>query len=349
MTDIRLSLAIEAGVFAVPETGTILMLRPHAGADLSALPKERVRIVQGFRPDYDAFAAAGYAVTPEPEGQHGAAVVVLPRSRVEGRALIAAAVASLPAGAPVAIDGARTDGVEGILRELRARVAVGEVISKAHGKIFAFAAPEVSVFADWQARPTVLADGSVTLPGMFSADGPDPGSALLAASLPEKLVGVGADLGAGWGYLAKAVLTRPGVSQLDLIEAEHAALDCARRNVSDPRAAFVWADATRYQPAHRYDFILSNPPFHTGRAADPALGAAFIRAAARMLTPSGAFWMVANRHLPYEATLRDAFREVEEVAGTGAFKIFRASRAAVATRPAPGRSGAAVQRRRPAR
>jgi len=195
----------------------------------------------------------------------------------------------------------------------------------------------------------VLGDGSVTLPGIFSADGPDPGSELLAASLPEKLSGFGADLGAGWGYLARAVLTRPGIRQLDLIEAEHMALDCARRNVSDPRATFVWADATRYQPAQRYDFILSNPPFHTGRAADPSLGAAFIRAAARMLTPSGTFWMVANRHLPYEATLRDAFREVEEVAGTGAFKIFRASRAAVAPRPAPGRSASAVDRRRPAR
>ena len=44
------------------------------------------------------------------------------------------------------------------------------------------------------------------------------------------------DLGAGWGFLARAILARDGVRQLDLVEAEAAALDCARRNVTDPRA-----------------------------------------------------------------------------------------------------------------
>jgi 16S rRNA (guanine1207-N2)-methyltransferase len=60
-------------------------------------------------------------------------------------------------------------------------------------------------------------------------------------------------------------------------------------------------------PTEPYDAILSNPPFHTGRRADPGLGRAFISAAARMLKPSGKFIMVANRHLPYEDALKDAF------------------------------------------
>ena len=69
-----------------------------------------------------------------------------------------------------------------------------------------------------------------------------------------------------------------------------------------------------------------NPPFHTGRAADPALGIAFIAAAARALTGSGQLWMVANRHLPYEAALRDRFKTVEELGGDAAFKLFHATR-----------------------
>jgi len=69
-----------------------------------------------------------------------------------------------------------------------------------------------------------------------------------------------------------------------------------------------------------------NPPFHAGRAADPALGRAFIAAAARMLAPSGQLWMVANRHLPYEATLRETFRNVADAGGDGAFKVFHATR-----------------------
>ena len=83
------------------------------------------------------------------------------------------------------------------------------------------------------------------------------------------------------------MLKRPGVSELHLVEAEADALACARRNVADPRAAFHWADATRFHPGRAMDFVVMNPPFHGGRAADPALGAAFIRQAAAILQPAG--------------------------------------------------------------
>jgi 16S rRNA (guanine1207-N2)-methyltransferase len=68
------------------------------------------------------------------------------------------------------------------------------------------------------------------------------------------------------------------------------------------------------------------PPFHTTRSADPALGQGFIAAAARNLTRNGDLWMVANRHLPYEATLNDVFAQVQEVTGDNRFKVFHASR-----------------------
>ena len=72
--------------------------------------------------------------------------------------------------------------------------------------------------------------------------------------------------------------------------------------------------------------VIMNPPFHTSRSADPGLGQGFITSAARNLTRNGQLWMVANRHLPYEATLAEAFTKVEEVAGNNRFKVFYASR-----------------------
>ncbi|KDB02737.1 hypothetical protein U879_15605, partial [Defluviimonas sp. 20V17] len=171
--------------------------------------------------------------------------------------------------------------------------------------------------------------GFITLPGVFSADGPDKASVLLARSLPAKLPTRVADLGAGWGYLARAILARDGVEELHLIEAERTALDCARQNITDPRARFHWADATQPCPGAPFQAIVTNPPFHAGRAADPALGVAFIASAARMLTGSGQLWLVANRNLPYERSLATLFREVEEIAGDSAFKVLHA------TRPAP--------------
>ena len=160
----------------------------------------------------------------------------------------------------------------------------------------------------------------------FSADAIDPGSRLLADTLPAKLGAHVADLGGGWGYLSNRILEREAVAHLDLVEADHAALECARQNVSDPRLRLHWDDATRWRPDELLDCLVTNPPFHTDRSADPGLGQAFIASAAAMLKPSGQLWLVANRHLPYEPDLSRLFATVTEAAGDNRFKILHAQR-----------------------
>jgi 16S rRNA (guanine1207-N2)-methyltransferase len=324
MRSARLTLALDSGAITLPGQGRILIFRPRIGDDLSVFPKERVVVVQGFRPDHDYFAAQGYAVLTQADDTAAAALVCLPRSKAEARALVAEAAARVALGGPVIVDGQKTDGIDTMHRDIRARIETSIPVAKAHGRIFSF--PAGNVFSDWAAVETVSPDGFVTLPGVFSADGPDKGSVLLAAALPAKLPGRVVDLGAGWGYLSRAVLAREGVRQLDLVEAEAAALDCARRNLPDPRVRFHWADATTFKPEGVVDAVVCNPPFHIARAADPGLGAGFIRAAAAMLHPGGVLWLVANRHLPYGPVLAETFRDVEEIGGDGAFRLIRAAR-----------------------
>ena len=320
MRSARLSLALETGAIELPAEGRIAVYRPRAGDDLSALARDRVVVVTGFKADHDQFAAR-YSVTPEPP--YAAAIVCLPRSREAARALIAQAAAEVAPGGWVVVDGQKMDGIDTALKDLRGRVDLSESLSKAHGKLASFVVgPDLS---DWAARPTTVA-GFQTLPGIFSADGPDPGSVLLADNLPEKLGSKVADLGAGWGFLAARILQRPGVKRLDLVEAEADALDCARINIPDPRAQFHWADATAFRPETLLDAVVMNPPFHTSREADPGLGAAFIRAARRMLAPNGSLWLVANRHLPYDAVLADCFLEVKVVATAGGFRVIHAQK-----------------------
>ncbi len=329
----RLALAL-SGADALADVGRVLVI--GAGAGLSDLPKARTVVVQGFRPDHDALAGQGWTVVAdvaEATGEFAAAVVFLPRSRGAARAAVAEAARRVMPGGPVWIDGQKTDGIDSMLKDLRARAAVSAHISKAHGKIFRLAAGPVC--DDWRAQDLHPAPGFVTRAGVFSAERVDPGSALLAALLPDRLPALVADLGAGWGWLAAGVLKRDGVTELHLVEADHSALACARRNVIDARARFHWADATRFRPEVPFDAVVMNPPFHMGRAADPALGAAFIAAAAGMLAPSGRLWMVANRHLPYEAVLARHFREVAETGGDSAFKLLAAARPV----PAPRRRG----------
>jgi len=320
MSQSRLSTAIDDGSLVLP-AGKIAVMRPAADYDVAPLDRDDVMISQGYYPDFAAWSGAGYVVTPKAEPAT-VAIVVVPRSKALARDMIARAASWAEL---VIVDGQRTDGVDSHFKDCRKRLGDLPSIPKGHGRIFWFAGTDK--FADWITPPPEKgAHGYFTTAGVFSDGAVDAGSAMLAEALPEKLPARMADLGAGWGYLAAPVLSRKGVQSLDLIEAEALSLDCARLNVIDPRAKFHWADATQFQTKPGFDGVVMNPPFHTGRASEPHLGRAFIAAAARVLASHGKLWMVANRHLPYEQALRESFRNVDEIAGNGAFKVFHASR-----------------------
>jgi 16S rRNA (guanine1207-N2)-methyltransferase len=318
---LRLAHALETGALTLPP-GRIAVFAPPAGTDLSALGS--VQVVTGFRPDHDHFAERGYDCVRLPTGAFAAALVIAPRARPAARGLVARAAALVPAGLLV-VEGSKTDGIDALIREIRGVAGAGTVLPKAHGKVAWWSAPPA--FPGWAEAAAPRRTGDwLTVPGAFSSDGPDPGSVALAAALPP-LKGRVADIGAGWGFLSAQVLAQsPAVTEMHLVEADADALDCARENVTDLRARFHWADALRPMPGAPFDAIVMNPPFHRGRAADPGLGRRFLQAAAASLTPGGTLWLVANRHLPYETALTEAFVEVEDRTGTPAFKIIRAYR-----------------------
>jgi len=323
MSGSRLFHALETGAASLPE-GRIAVFGPAAGEALPLSPDD-VQIVTSFRPDHDYFAARGYDCRREPEGEFAAALVFPPRARDAARGQVARAAACV-AGKPLFIEGARGDGIDTLMRDLRARVGL-DGLSKAHGRLLWLTAPAADVLADWAkaALPREVGDWLIP-PGGFSADGPDPGSKALLAALPP-LSGRVADLGAGWGFLARGALAAsPAVTEMHLVEADAEALDCARRNVPDPRARFHWSDATRELPGGRFDAVVTNPPFHRGRAADPELGRAFLASAAGALSPRGSLWLVANRQLPYESVLSARFAEVEPLPAVSGYKVIRASR-----------------------
>ncbi|KUF09222.1 class I SAM-dependent methyltransferase [Pseudoponticoccus marisrubri] len=323
MSTDRLGFALASGL-TLPAEGRVVLFGPPGDAPLPDLAPERLQVVQRFRPDFDAWEARGIETVTAPEAACSAAIVTLPRARDLAEARIAEACAAAPGGL-VVVDGAKTDGMDAMIKALRARVELLGQVSKAHGKVVWFNA-DTALARDWARTPTRNVEGAWTAPGVFSAEGVDPASELLVRNLP-LLAGPVADLGAGWGWMSRAILRTPHVTKLYVVEADLAALDCARLNIDTPKASFHWADATRWEPPSPVSAVVMNPPFHQGRRADPALGQAFIAAAARMLDPRGALWMVANRHLPYEGALAASFRDVTELeGGTSRFKLFHAAR-----------------------
>jgi 16S rRNA (guanine1207-N2)-methyltransferase len=336
----RLALALETGGLTLPGQGGVLVLRANPSAFLAAVPAGRLACEQSFRPPYDSLEASGLPVFRLAEGPASMVVVNLTRSRAENLGAVARALATLPEGGVLAINGAKTEGVDSVVRQVGAVLPIAGTFVKAHGRVVWLERPArlPEVVARWaaEAAPSRNSEGFVTAPGLFSPERADPGSRLLAGVLAGRLHGRVADFGAGWGWLAHEALARcPGIATLDLYEAEARALEAARLNVNDPRAGFHWTDVARLGPGVApYDAVIANPPFHLGRAADPGLGRAFIAVAARILKPGGRLVMVANRQLPYEAECAIRFAVQERLAEDRAFKVIAASRP---VRERPGR------------
>lgn len=333
-------LPFASGALRWPADDRVLFLRARAGAALPASARHW-SCEQSFRPHADALQRAGLpARGVVDEGEFDLVLVLPPRQRDEARALLARALQRVSANGVVVASVANTEGARSAEADLRRLAGEAQSLSKNKCRVcWAQAGPglDAALVAEWAAldAPRAVCDGRfISRPGLFAWNRIDTASALLAECLPADLAGRGADLGAGTGYLSDEVLARcPGVASLDLFEAELRALDLARLNLAARQAArpalalgFHWQDVTAGLPG-RYDFIVSNPPFHTGRADQPELGRAFIAAAAAALVPGGRLWLVANRHLPYEAALAQGFARVRVVRDQDGFKVIEAIKA----------------------
>lgn len=333
----------ELGMLQWPEQGDALFLRARAGVEFPAELRGRLRCRQGFKPHADALVSDGLRLEQESPGGEGDArdsafplsLLLPPRQREEARALMANALRRAGEGAVLVACMANDEGARSGEADFRRLAGSVQGLAKNHCRVFWTrkdgAAVDAGLIEQWSLldAPRRIADGRfLSRPGLFAWDRIDAASNLLAENIPSDLSGDGADLGAGYGYLSSELLARcPGIASLDLYEAEARALALAKENLRDmahpATRDFFWHDVALGLP-RRYDFILSNPPFHQGREDLPALGRAFIAAAAKALRPGGSFLMVANRHLPYESALREGFARVAVIAEAQGFKVIEA-------------------------
>lgn len=271
------------------------------------------------------------ALEAQAPGSADAAMIYAPPGVLERRYVLALALRALKAGGRLDVMAPKDKGGSRLGKELKAFGLEVAETAKAHHRRCVAIRPEAAEGLDAAIQAAVEAGGpqiapgleAWSQPGIFAWDRIDPGTALLAEHLPP-MKGEGVDLGCGYGALATVVLRSPEVTKLKLVDLDRRAIQAARRNVDDPRAKVWWSDARVLEAKGDKDFVVSNPPFHDGGAEDRRLGQAFVRKAAELLKKGGVAWIVANRHLPYEAELAAAFKRVRLVADDGGYKLFEA-------------------------
>lgn len=334
-----LFLPFSDGSLRWPDDGSVLFLRARDGFRLREMARSGWLCEQSFKPFADALTQSGVTAGNAVSVARFAVVLILPpRQRDEARALFARAARHAEGGGVVVACVPNSEGAKSAQADLQALLGSVNHLSKHKCRVFwgvsQHSTLDSSLLETWRAFDQLQpnAAGYWSRPGLFAWDRIDAASALLAEHLPDDLRGRVADFGAGYGYLAAQVVARyPHVTSIDLYEAEARALEPARLNMEqaiksgarDMPYALHWHDVT-VGVDRRYDAIISNPPFHQGKADMPDLGRAFIARAANALVPQGRLCLVANRHLPYEATLATHFEEVRTVVTQDGFKVIEA-------------------------
>lgn len=164
-----------------------------------------------------------------------------------------------------------------------------------------------------------------SLPGTFSANRLDEGTELLLKSL-DNIRGMGLDFGAGCGVISAAVGKRFDV-KLIALDVDAMAIASSNRtftlNQVDAKALPSNGLSTVLNDNLKVDFVVTNPPFHTGIDTDYSITEQFIKNCHKILKPSYQLWMVANAFLPYPELFKHYLKPVDIKSKNKRFNIYR--------------------------
>lgn len=182
---------------------------------------------------------------------------------------------------------------------------------------------------------TLAVDGAplslVTAPGVFAGARLDMGTALLLDHLAVEAGERVLDVGCGAGTIGFAALRR-GAGSVVMTDVNLLAMAAVRETIRRHGLAVARAVAGDVyagldtSSGERFDLIVSNPPFHQGKAVDYGMPQRLIQEAPSHLADGGRLAIVANAFLPYERLLAERFRVVKELANTRRFKVLLAMR-----------------------
>ncbi|WP_440905833.1 methyltransferase [Catenovulum sp. SX2] len=175
--------------------------------------------------------------------------------------------------------------------------------------------------SDYQINDNNIAVAS--LPGVFSFKELDHGTKLLLENLPVNISGKVLDFACGCGVIGSYIKKYYPDSQIDMCDIDSLAIESSKQTLSINQlvGSVVISDGLT-KISSNYQWIFSNPPFHTGIKIDYHITECFIKDCKNVLTTNGRLYIVANRFLKYAQILQDHFNNVDVVAEDNKFKVY---------------------------
>lgn len=267
-----------------------------------------------------------------PKGPFAAATLRLPKAKDELDMAVHAAASVLEIGAPLWVYGANDEGVGSAGRVIEplmgptrtvgsgGRCRVLEVVRQVEGP------SPGGTLDEWRRSTSLEFPGGVrdwiSYPGTFAHGRLDAGTrALLEAIRTCPLAGRSVlDFACGSGVIGAFLLALEPTVQVDFLDADAVALAAAGENVSGAR--LIPSDGFDALGDERYDLIVSNPPYHEGKAQTGRVVERLVRGAPDYLATGGSLVLITQRSFPLATLMKSTFKTVEVALDAGPHRVW---------------------------
>lgn len=315
------------------DNGSLLVIHP-GGDELSALVNASAwNFHAGHAALWKAAGREVYCQAQAPDLSRYDGVLMLVAKEKELSQYLLEQLALLPAETPIWFAGDKRSGIQPLMKRLPEWLQPAQKLAAAnHCLLFASArnaqphepAPLQSYAKTVTYELEQQQKSFVTLPGVFSREHIDPATLLLLQHLNDLPKGRGLDFACGAGVIAKEI--KPLATELMACDVSPIAIAASQMTLS---AESIMADLRLAdgipENAGRFDFIVSNPPFHTGQRTDYEIARQFIKDAQQHLNKQGVLRIVANRFLPWPEVIESVFGHCDTITDDGRYRVYHAT------------------------
>lgn len=162
-----------------------------------------------------------------------------------------------------------------------------------------------------------------SLPGVFSFDRLDPGTAMLLDTVKNTEGARVLDVGCGYGIIGMAAAMN-GSPSVEMVDSDLLAVASCQETLKANQISHATVRAGDLLDGlqdKKFDLILSNPPFHAGQAVDYQISEALIRQSYQHLDQGGQLVIVANRFIPYDRSIKEVFGSCSVLAASNKYQV----------------------------
>lgn len=262
-------------------------------------------------------------------------IIFVPKSKELLNYLLHVVVSHLSIGQHIFLVGEKKGGVERASKQLQSYGKTVKLDSARHCQLWQTIIEKtehLKPLEQWLKHYSVKTEQAqleiYALPGVFSQNHLDIGTAVLLPYLNKIKSGKLADFGCGAGVISAYLAQLNRCSEIHALDIDAFALRSTEftfhLNGLAPERLHLHAVAGIQDAPKNLDVIVSNPPFHQGIHTDYAASEGLCKTAKQHLNTTGELWIVANRFLNYPLLIEQAFGDCQIKADQQGFKILYA-------------------------